>query len=498
MHSATKLSKELLPMMPSSLKSSGEAEGIITPLPSIMKCSRSSTIFSTGFLPISPATFSLEGRSLSPTVSTSPFLKVFSSSISPRGRIFAQPYQKLKDHEYKSLLSTINNVTIQVSSTSLSFSSSTSMSIFYKTAINGFCADFHPSTSTTGPLHSQWLGCMMKQEGVDAETYGLQLCFTTVVFEQHKQNDVFPLVTLGSLNFQVVAFQWPSPWLTLSMFMKNDLNAPFVATSLKIQGIDLTDHLDDLQDLLEQWVTKPKAAVTTPKKSLLAKLYGLQLPCCSIQMHCGVVCARMICENSNQQTSSMLEMRMNGFSFSTNANYDLPSDTTFQLLPLNHAHWMGLFSFSLDPVLIHVHSGWASSPQESTQPLLFSDATHKARLNKLETLLFTYDFTDLCEAADVAASLQEGKGLEELNYLFDAISLVEQMDQKSALLVCVSSSVWMEILLKHDEPVNHPLHKRNLFLLAKIFNISLHPLKLQIDAKVVCQIMEYLWPDRHH
>ncbi|KAF9451680.1 hypothetical protein P691DRAFT_757138 [Macrolepiota fuliginosa MF-IS2] len=359
-HSATNLSKEPLPMTPSSSKSSGEAEGIITPLPSITKRSRSSTIFSTGFLPISPATFSLEGRLLSPTASASPFLKAFSSSISPRGRIFAQPNRKLKDHEYKSLLSAINNVTIQVSSVSLSFSSSTSTSIFYKTAINGFRADFHPSTSTTDPLHSQWLGRTMKWEGVDAETYGLRLRFTTVVFERHKQNDVFPLVTLGSLDFQAVAFQWPSPWLTPSMFMKNDPNAPFVATSLNIGGVDLTDRLDDLRDLLERRVTKSKAVVTTPKKSLFAKLDSLQLPRCSIQVHCGVVCARMICENSDQQTSSTLEMRTNGFSFGTNASYDLPSDTTFQSLPSNHAHWMGLFSFSLDPVLIHVRSGWAS------------------------------------------------------------------------------------------------------------------------------------------
>jgi hypothetical protein len=114
-----------------------------------------------------------------------------------------------------------------------------------------------------------------------------------------------------------------------------------------------------------------------------------------------------------------------------------------------------------------------------TELLLFSDAAHKTRLEKLETLLFTYDFTDLASAATVVADLQgrlrsametertaelnlrlvgeEGKLkllklkahiillAEELNFLFDAIKLAQdrfddQTDRKSALLLHTSSS----------------------------------------------------------
>lgn len=116
-----------------------------------------------------------------------------------------------------------------------------------------------------------------------------------------------------------------------------------------------------------------------------------------------------------------------------------------------------------------------------TKLLLFSDAAHKTRLDKLETLLFTYDFTDLEAAADVVTGLQtrledaletqrmaevsqhvrlqEEEGQmellklkahifllsEELNFLFDAIKLAQDRfddhtDQKSALLLHASSS----------------------------------------------------------
>ncbi|KAF5387705.1 hypothetical protein D9615_000498 [Tricholomella constricta] len=240
-----------------------------------------------------------------------------------------------------------------------------------------------------------------------------------------------------------------------------------------------------------------------------------------------------------------------------------------------------------------------------TKLLLFSDAAHKTRLEKLETLLFTYDFTDLASAAKVVADLQDHLGeaieaqrtaeynhsrrlegeegqlellklkahifllSEELNFLFDAIKLAQDRyddhrDQKSALLLHASSSeiswrmlddrrdllsklvvqnidfywlsrqdssttnnlsvsnlqafdgsrhaTWTEILTKHDEPANHPLLKRGLFLVAnwtvlapvggitiyEAFEMSLHPMRLQIDARVGRRIMEYLWPARKH
>jgi hypothetical protein len=114
-----------------------------------------------------------------------------------------------------------------------------------------------------------------------------------------------------------------------------------------------------------------------------------------------------------------------------------------------------------------------------TKVVLFSDSAYKTRLEKLETLLFTYDFTDLLSAAKVVADLQgrlrnaldtEQRAerdyrttgsldkleilklkahivllSEELSCLFDAIKLAQDRigghgDKKSALLLHASSS----------------------------------------------------------
>lgn len=258
----------------------------------------------------------------------------------------------------QSILSTVNKVALQVTSVSLTFSSTTSHSIYYRTAIKGIDVDFHPSSTYTDSLHTQWLGQATKLECFDPESYGFQLRIATIMIERHKREDVFPLVTLGTLDFQAVVNQWPSPWLMPCMFIEGDPNAPFLATSLKIGGLDIAERLDDLRDFLERRISKSKDP--TSKPSLFTKIDGLQLPRCSIQIHCGVICARTICVNNPHQSSSTLEMRTNGFNLGMKAEYESHSAVTSEPLPFGVARLTGAFSFSLDPVLCHVRSGWAS------------------------------------------------------------------------------------------------------------------------------------------
>ncbi|KAI0638130.1 golgi-body localization protein domain-containing protein [Trametes polyzona] len=126
-----------------------------------------------------------------------------------------------------------------------------------------------------------------------------------------------------------------------------------------------------------------------------------------------------------------------------------------------------------------------------TKLVLFSDAAHKTRAEKLENLLFSYDFTNLSSAADVVANMQQrlrqaletkreaeqklrGLGnpgrleelkieahilllVEELNLIFDAIKLAQDKasdmsDQKSALLLHASSEeLSWRMLDRHDQ-----------------------------------------------
>lgn len=137
-----------------------------------------------------------------------------------------------------------------------------------------------------------------------------------------------------------------------------------------------------------------------------------------------------------------------------------------------------------------------------THLVLFSDVAHKARLEKLETLLFAYDFTDLRSAASVVSDLQSRLRtvlethndvsrqmrdnnhaqtklqilklkahifllVEELNLIFDAIRLVQsrtdgRSDHKSALLLHASSSEISWRMLDDNRDLLAKLAVRNI------------------------------------
>lgn len=136
-----------------------------------------------------------------------------------------------------------------------------------------------------------------------------------------------------------------------------------------------------------------------------------------------------------------------------------------------------------------------------THLVLFSDVAHKARLEKLETLLFAYDFTDLRSAASVVSDLQSRLRsvlethndvsrqkqdsrpqttlqtlklkahifllVEELNMIFDAIRLAQSRadghsDHKSALLLQASSSEISWRMLDDNRDLLAKLAVRNI------------------------------------
>lgn len=144
-----------------------------------------------------------------------------------------------------------------------------------------------------------------------------------------------------------------------------------------------------------------------------------------------------------------------------------------------------------------------------TKLVLFTDPAHKTRAEKLESLLFSYDFTNFASAADVVGGMQDrlrqaletksdaepklrGLGnpgrvellkidahilllVEELNMMFDAIKLAQdkancESDQKSALLLHTSSEEVSWRMLDQQD---------------------------QLLAKVAVRVTDFYWLSRH-
>ncbi|KAI0702885.1 golgi-body localization protein domain-containing protein [Cytidiella melzeri] len=375
-----------------------------------------------------------------------------------------------------------------------------------------------------------------------------------------------------------------------------------------------------VQGKLQTYNIMDKANIDDPVSGKImsrnfASLKGLQAfsPSTTNRMGKGIVplevlidlrCASNLFDRLVPQTDAMLHYdKFNRLRLRNNATTATRSSTDSQDDMHNHLHSQN------DLVKVHVPRFTVSANDRHFQAIsnivtnlvLFSNVAHKVRSERLEKMLFNYDFTNLSLAAEVVTQLQgrlrqavstkheaewrlQGHGdlgkveqlkieahilllSEELDYVFEAIKLAQDKAedrslQKSALLLHASSdeiswrmidrqdqllaklavrnidfrwlnrqdgstvndlqvgdlqafdgaadAEWTEILAKNEEPSTHPLVKRKLFCVAawtvlppvggitiyQGFELTFHPLRLQLDTRVGGKIMEYVWPAR--
>jgi hypothetical protein len=110
-----------------------------------------------------------------------------------------------------------------------------------------------------------------------------------------------------------------------------------------------------------------------------------------------------------------------------------------------------------------------------TKLILFSDPAHKTRMNKLETLLFQYDFTDLTNAADVVMRLQSRIRAvnEELAWLETQRDSDEDFDEaeyhalgaSAFVLYDELSTIFDTIKLAQDHADDRSDHQKSALLL---------------------------------
>ncbi|KAJ7047262.1 golgi-body localization protein domain-containing protein [Mycena alexandri] len=139
--------------------------------------------------------------------------------------------------------------------------------------------------------------------------------------------------------------------------------------------------------------------------------------------------------------------------------------------------------------------------------LLFSDAAHKTRMNKLETLLFTYDFNDLPSVANVVTDLQlslrdaiETELMADISHLTPEAAKLEMLKLKAhkMLLAEELGGLFECIKLAQDQRENQSEPKSALLLHTYSSEISWRMLDDQQEmlAKLVVQNIDFFWLSR--
>ena len=227
----------------------------------------------------------------------------------------------------------------------------------HKILITDIAIDLSRSNPSLSALHREHLGSRQKTEVYDSDPYALKLTCRQVTLERESQYHTLQLAKLGSINVQVLAFQWPRPFLIPTPFMGNDPNGPFLGIHIKLAGIHMTDRIQDLKRIINAMQTRERKSKNpvVPSKPL-----SFPIPRLSMTLECGPVIGRVIYDPGNGEKHRAVELRSNGFFLYLGSEYKHPTSGIRRSFPaassVQSLHWGTSLSINLEPILVRVRS----------------------------------------------------------------------------------------------------------------------------------------------
>ena len=166
-------------------------------------------------------------------------------------------------------------------------------------------------------LHRRWLGKVANMEDIDSDSYGFSFSVQRITVERYTTLQSLRILTLGEVTVQAVGTQWPRPWLLPSPFMSGDPNAPFLAVSANVEGLEITERIEYLQQLLVYLKTVPK-----PAQGQAAPLpESFRVPRIAFELQHGITRARLIWTDRDGSEPLAIELRNTGFVVSANSHF---------------------------------------------------------------------------------------------------------------------------------------------------------------------------------
>ncbi|KAG6857080.1 hypothetical protein H0H87_009641 [Tephrocybe sp. NHM501043] len=288
---------------------------------------------------------------LMPSSPSSPFLEKLSASIRPRRRYYYTPCTRLKDYKKTSLLSVLKDASVKISSVSLASQNKWGLDPYELKFRDIGVGSSLCSDPSEDEFQKQWLGARKRVENCDPDAYAFKFSIAQVAVERRTRLDSMRLLTLERLKLQALVTQWPAPWLTPSTFMAGDPNAAFLAIRIKIGGLDVTERLERLRELVAHVEPSVKEGAPRENSSNLFKM-----PRISIEAECGTLRGRIICADTKSGEPFAVEVRNNGFVLSAESSFvsdhkNNAPDHTRDSLRMDYK-----FSFILEPTLVRVRS----------------------------------------------------------------------------------------------------------------------------------------------
>jgi len=295
-------------------------------------------------------------------------------------------------------------------------------------------ADLSISDPSSNPLHQRHLGSYAKDTDYESDPYAIKISMSQISLERDSGHHITRLARMGSFELRVLAFQWPTPFLSPSPFMGNDANAPLLAIRMKLAGIHMTDRIQDIQNLLHMAQTMQKSKPTsdqTPKTAVRASPSSFPVPRLFFTFECGPIVGRIIYDAENGQKHRAIELRNNGLGLSLDSTYKHPPAIVKRFFPaassVQALLWDATLSLNVDPILVRVRS--THNFVGSDEPTLRSSDEDFLE----DPPILSVGMLDICITANAIAQMDGAA--ESIAVIDMSTMLIESMIAYEAILV---------------------------------------------------------------
>lgn len=302
----------------------------------------------------------------------------------------------------------------------------------YKAIIKDISVDLALSDPSTNLLHQSHLGSRRKTDVYDLDSYAFKATFRQITLERESRHHIVRLARLGSFALQILAFQWPAPFLSPSSFLDNDPNSPFLGIHMELANIHMSERIQDLQQFLERVPVAPEQCPepqtpTTPP----VDIQSFPIPRIYFAVKCGPIIGRIIYDADNGAKHRAIELRNNGFTVSSNAVYQHPSSAIRRTFPaassVQPLHFEGTLVVNLEPILVRVRSKHnfigIGEPEFSVHDEEFLDDPPLLSLGMVEITASVNAVAQMDGAAESIAVIDRTSLVADFSMAFDNISV---------------------------------------------------------------------------
>ncbi|KAG6869279.1 hypothetical protein C0993_000032 [Termitomyces sp. T159_Od127] len=389
---------------------------------------------------------------------SSPFFEKLSASIRPRRRIPYQPCTRLKSYKKTSRLSVLRTGSIKISSVTLATQNKWGLDPYQLKVHDIVLGSSKCNNTSEDDFQRHWLGNRKKIENCDSDIYAFKFWIAQVAVERRTRLDSMRLLTLDPMDLQAIVTQWPAPWLTPSPFMAGDPNAPFLAIRAKVGGLDVTERLERLRELVAH--IEPSIKEVTPPRN---PVDSFKIPRIVVEAECGILRGRIICADTRGTQPFAVEVRNNGFVFSMDSSFVADYKSTAR--PSGYARDLYRFyykiSLVLEPTLMRVRPRARPDTRKFTQLRSYdTDFLGDSSILSIESIEILGDghaIASMDSDEDLPASVFTHSPIFELYISTDAICVEAWNSRVVAALQQLSS-----VVPPQDDPPLPPLPRQPL------------------------------------